>query len=900
MLRCFTKSIIVLLLSSSSFAAQRVALDSCSAIEPSLKWPSIQAELFQKEKTNASEQVLFDRFAQIIATTRGSSPALLRLAQDMQTTIQINRKPSPQLERRWISLLLATEQSDIAYKILSRPNSKKSTPLDSFLLAESLFMQKRYKDADVEYKKIVSADPKLLFFLNWRLSELDLIFNSPSDSWAKFSKVLGKLPKNAGPDLKEALELDIIRYGNSRLDPSNYWSKLAPNLDRERIAVCILQSDLAQTNAKQLAYKKLADITQSSDRSIEYFRQSLRKLDLAKAARQSYISLIKAGLQSVLTHKDKTSLSRQTFLVDLQKTTQNLLATAHRPDQTATNRQLVDALKGFTEKGSTAETLLFRQQKATLQEILGNWYEAAEEYQTILAMSPDRSERGKLAWSMLKAYRKATAPINDSDATLYADDLNRAKGLLKACDTFNAYWPHAENERRDCENFSIRLAINQKNETLARQKLWLYIAHYPEHSTEAIYSLFTLFRDDNAALIAGCEKLLRIPELQSGDIANFLRERLRQSRFDEIAMKSSPADQAAAYANFAERERPSPLALEAITRAIATESPWQLKANYLTIYIEKFTGGPQLMESYLALAELYEENFALREAYNLLKSAKQLAWAPDQIDRRNGLECRINQVEHPLEAVTSCMAVASANHRAPIDLAKRLLWVKESAALHRLVTSEAVTGLGFNLNERIELLGIAFEGTETVPALQNDIKGILYELYADNPDSLTGDSRRILASIAFEVAQKSLPLFLNMPVYAARSDELASAIQTKRAAFSELEALYNKVLKTKDPYWGSSALADLAVASSNLSSTLKEIGPVEGLDPKALESQLTAPVGQWAARSKSFAMASEKTMERFGILHQDARRLKLDMQTLRGEQILFTDALPEWEVPRAF
>jgi hypothetical protein len=899
MLRCLT-IIFALLLSCPSLAAKRVAPDSCSSIDPSLKWSSIQAALFPKEQTLSNEQSLFDRFDQIIASTRGSSPALLRLAQDMQTTIQVSRRPSRALERRWISLLLATEQSDIAYKVLTRPGTKKTSPLDSFLLAESLFMQKKYRDADTEYKKILSSDPRLQYYLTWRLSELELLFSSPSDSWAKFVKVIDKAPKKLGSDLKDALELDLIKFGQSRLDPVSYWAKIPMALDQERIAVCILNSKQAQASAKQSAYQKLAQLPVTTDRSVEFFRQSLVKLEQAHAARQSYISIIKAGLQTVMAHADKKSLARQTFLVDLQKTTQNLLAAAHKPDQTATNKQLVDALSGFTANGSPTETLLFRQQKATLQEILGNWSEAAEEYQKLLALSPDRSERGKLAWSMLKATRKATAPINDGDATLTANELDRAQGLLKACNIFNGYWPHAETERRDCENFSIRLSINQKNETLAKQQLWLYIAHYPEHSTEAIYSLFTLFRDDNAALIAGCEKLLRLPELQTGDVANFLRERLRQSRFEEIAKLKSPSDQAAAYASFAERERPNPLALQAISRAIAIDSPWQTKSNYLTIYIEKFPHGPELMESYLALAELYEANFALREAYALLKSAKQLPWPQDQIDRRNGLECRINRVEHPMEAVTSCLAVANANRRAPIDLAKRLLWAKESVGLHRLATSETVTGLGFTLNERIELLGIAFEGTSTVPALQNDIKNILYELYAENPDNLTGDSRRILAAIAFEVAQRALPLFLNMPIYAAQSSELAAAIQSKRAAFSDLEALYGKVLKTKDPYWGASALADLAVASSNLSLTLKEIGPVEGLDPKALEGQLTAPVGQWAARSKSFATASEKTLERFGILHENARRLKLDMQTLRGEQVLFTDALPEWEVPRAF
>ncbi|MBC7533283.1 MAG: hypothetical protein H7318_17060 [Oligoflexus sp.] len=886
------------------YGAEVVASDACSSKNPSLTWSSMQATIVGSSRklpknANPDEANLIVRFDQLGQVEKTGKTGLLTLAQDMQNAILTSRKPSHNLKQHWIATLLATEQSDIAYKILAK--SLNRDQLDQFLFAESLFMQKRYRDSEIEFKKVSASQPGVKLFLQWRLAELSLHFGNITESWRHLSAVMKRLPLDRlSKDLQIALELDLIQYGQSRLESNEFWSKVPAAVDHERVAICVLRSPATSNTAKQNAFQQLNLLSATTDASVDYFRRSLAQLDNVHAARKSYVSMIQSGLQSALKHEVPKSPARQSLLVDLQKTAQNLLVGSGHPDQAPTNRQLVQALDAFTSIGSPSETLLFRQAKANLLETLGHWYEAAREYEALITLSPDHSERGKLAWSMLKAYRKATPPINEGDSRLPKEDLYVANGLMQACATFNTYWPHAEDERRECEGFSIKLAMNQGNEQLAKQKLWLFIAQYPEHSTEAIYSLLQLFKDDNATLIVGCEKLLRIPALQNGQIGGYLRDNLRASRYEEIAKIKSPNDRAAAYASFAERERPHDLALAAISKAIDIKTAWQTKANYLKIYIDKFPSGSDRMENYLKLAELYEENFALRDAYVLLQSARQLAWSPDLMERRSSIECRINRVEHPLEAISSCLAVATANKRAPIELAKRLLWAHEAEALHKFVSADNMARMNFNLNEQIEILGIAFEGTESIPSMNNEIKTALYDLYAEDPDHFTADSRRILASIAYNIAQKALPLFLNMPIYAGRSDELASAIQAKHAAFADLEGLYSKVLGTKDPYWGSSALADLATASFHLSQSLKTIGPVEGIDIKALENQLNGPVGQWSARSKSYANASEKTLERFSILHRDARRMKLDMENLRGDPVLFTDALPEWELPFVF
>lgn len=903
-------TIIMILSSTRLLGAAAPAFDGCSDMTSTLRWTSIQAALFSTETAKPESKIeenLLKRFYQIIPTLtltrQTANQDLLKLTQDLQNNVFLSRNPSLAIRQHWLALLLATEQSDISYAMISKKKSSERDPIDNFLLAESLFMQKKYLSAQAAYKKINPREIGLQKFVQWRLAELDLMTENITDSWQHFTVVVKKRPqKGFSRDLNEAFELDLIQFGLSRLEPTEFWTRVPQNANRERIAICILNSDKSTNLAKQGAYRQMAVLTTATDLSVDYYRRNLLQLVVIKAARKSFISLIQSGLRTALYHVNPKSLGRQSLLVDLQKATQNLLAGSQGPDQAASNRELVAALTPFTLQGPPQETLLFRQAKASLLETLGQWQEAAREYRAILAISPDQTERSQLAWTMLKAYRKATPPISESDSPLPSARLKVANGYMDACGVFASYWPHAEYEGRECENFSIKLAINQKHEALAIQKLWLFIAHYPQQSSDAIYSLLNLFDENTAVVISGCQKLLRIPELQSGQISIYLHDRLREARYEEIALIKSPRDRAASLVNFAQQERPAPLALEAITKAleITPNTDWLQKVDYLKVYIDKFPAGPMRMENYLVLAELYEENFALNEAYNLLRSARQLPWEPDQIERKNGVECRINMVEHPSEAVKSCLAVATANHRAPIELAKRLLWANDPTTLHRMVMSSTVAQLSLNANERVELLGIAYNGTESVPTFRNDIRTALYDLYVENPDSLSGDSRRMLASIAYKVAQKALPLYLNMPIYAARSDELASSIQAKHAAFNELEALYTKVLRTKDPYWGSSALADLAVASANFAATLKSVNPVEGIDAKALETQLNVPAGRWAGRSKAYAAASEKTLERFGILHQDARRLKLDMQKLKDDKVLWTDAMPEWEVARAF
>jgi tetratricopeptide (TPR) repeat protein len=119
-----------------------------------------------------------------------------------------------------------------------------------------------------------------------------------------------------------------------------------------------------------------------------------------------------------------------------------------------------------------------------------------------------------------------------------------------------------------------------------------------------------------------------------------------------------------------------------------------------------------------------------------------------------------------------------------------------------------------------------------------------------------------------------------------------SSIQAKKQAFDELETSYHKVLQTKDPHWGSSALCDLALAAENLSENLSRLPDIEGRDRKKIQSQMASQVASWRAKAKSFVGSAAKTIDKFGTLHLDNRRIIQEAHRLKEDSLQFNDWLP--------
>ncbi len=858
--------------------------DECRLQKMRLPYSEVQSHLiplFQAIPISPKEQGFAQRFKAWASKPLSNTYALdaLQLSVEIQRYLVLERRPSPGLKLMWASILLASQQTDVANRTLSQ------LPLSDL----QLFLRAEVLKTPAAYRLISTKNSSLLAFVNWRLSEMSLEQGSITEAWQSFTKALSAREMNTLSS-PQYLQKAILDFGTSRLEPQTLWANIPTIIDKEWLSICILTLASGESQ-KQVAFRNFNELQVVTDRSLNFASQGLSVLREKKASLQSQVGWTQTILWTLAKHSDPKSKLRQKLLEETEKNVSQIIDKDNRSE----GHKLSAALAQFMEKAPSSEALPFRYLKAKLHENMGDFARAGTEYKTIWLLKAKGRKDPQLAEVWLNSSQRAAPAIEGDKAPLNGAALVSAKTYLEACDAYAEVQRSSSEDQRGCAAYSIQLAINQKDSDLAIRRLWLFVSRFPKESPRIVAPMLKLFASHPQELVRACEQFLLVPQLQSGPSGKLIRDHLRTAKFQVIETLASASDRAAAYASFAEIERPHELALQAIERAIElSQDSWQNQVQYLSLYLQKFSDGPHALPYTLKAAELYEANLALGTARDLLIKTKTLSWTVDQNRQRDEILCRLDTLDRPLEALSSCLLPMTYTHHYAIDLAKQLARQKEAAALYTFITSPAVTALPLRLDDKSALLAAGFEGTETIPNYQNTIKALLYELYAENSSSLSLPTRRLYSIIAYKVAHKALPLYLDLPVFASQSDELLPAIQGKRSAYKELENLYLKVLQTKDPYWGASALSDLATAALNLSQTLQRLPPIDGLDPKVIETELRTPMAQWTARGKSYASSSLKTLENFGLLHENAADLLLDMQRARKDKILWEDRLPNW------
>jgi hypothetical protein len=858
--------------------------DECRVQKVRLPYAEIQARLLPLFKTLAlreNEKALAARFYTWASRPFAGTYSVdaLQLSIEIQRFLALERHPSPSLKLMWASLLLASEQVDVANRTLA-------------LLPRSdlqLFLRAEVQRSAAAYRIIRPKDQTLAAFVHWRLADIALEQGNVTEAWQSFINALNpqELTQLSSPRYRQKTLLD---FGASRLDPQAFWAKIPLGFDREWLAVCILSSKAGESQ-KQVAFRQLNELPRLTEQSLRYASQGLAVLREKRASLSSQVAWARTTLSLLSKHKEPASPLRQRLIAEMK----NDLGQIVEKDSRSEGLKLAAALAPFIATATPSEALPFRILKAKLHENMGDFTRAAQEYKTIWGLQPKASRDLALAKAWFEVSDRAAPLIEGDRPPLTGGALLAAQNLLESCDAFaEAQGLSGQSDDR-CAAYSIALAINQKNQDLAVRRLWLFISRFPKESLRIVEPMLQLFAQDPSQLVKACEQLLLVPQLQNGPSGKLIRDRMRLAKYRSIESLESVADRAAAYAAFAEAERPHELALQAIEKAISlSQNSWQEQVKHLEIYLQKFSEGPNALTYALKAAQMSEENFAFKHAYAILQNTKSWTWTVDQRLQRDEILCRLDILDRPLEAPLSCQLPMTHAHHYALDVAKALARQGEAAALYAFVMSPAVHGLPLRLDDKSALLAAAFDGTETIPNYQNAIKAQLYELYAENSSSLSLPSRRLYSIIAYKVARKSLSLYLDMPVFANQSDEFLPAVQAKRSAYKDLENLYIKVLQTKDPYWGANALADLSRAALNLSDTLERLPPIDGLDPKVIETELRSPIAQWTARGKSYASSSLKTLETFGLIHENAEELIRDMQRARKDKIQWDDRLPLW------
>ncbi|RZA18455.1 MAG: hypothetical protein EOP10_21085, partial [Proteobacteria bacterium] len=653
-----TRLILTIALSRAALLAAAPS-DECRLQKMRLPYSEVQSHLvssFQTIPLNSKEQALAQRFNSWASKPLANTYALdaLQLSVEIQRYLVLERRPSPGLKLMWASILLASQQNDIANRTLSQ------LPLSDI----QLFLRAEVLNTPAAYRLISTKNPVLIAFVNWRLAEMSLQQGNISEAWQSLTKALTAREINSLNSPKY-LQKALLDFGTSRLDPQTLWANIPSAIDKEWLSICLLTLASGESQ-KRVAFRNFSELPIVTDRSLSYASQGLSALQEKKASLQSQVGWTQTTLWVLARHSDTKSNLRQKLLEETEKNVSQIID----KDSRSEGLKLSAALAQFIEKAPQSEALPFRHLKAKLHENMGDFDRAGIEYKTIWILKLKGRKDPKLAEAWLNSSQKAAPTIEGDKAPLSGSALISARTYLEACDAYAEVQRSTSEDQRSCAAYSIQLAINQKDSDLAIRRLWLFVSRFPKESPRIVAPMLKLFASRPQELVRACEQFLLVPQLQSGPSGILIRDHLRAAKFKVIEGIASPSDRAEAYASFAEVERPHELALQAIERAISLpKDSWQNQVRYLSLYLQKFSDGPNALPYTLKAAELYEMNLALGSARDLLIKTKTLPWTVDQNRQRDEILCRLDILDRPLEALASCLLPMTYVHHYAIDLA---------------------------------------------------------------------------------------------------------------------------------------------------------------------------------------------------------------------------------------
>ncbi len=900
--------------------------------------PLLQAlqETIATLSPRADARILEDQLQETIKRQSLQTPPIWNSTeiQDLARKIQellFQQIPEPALDTlrsRWILLLLAQHQWDVILPIVRKRDEISNESLRNLLLwqeGEARLRLGEFANAARLFDLYRPAKGPIQSWLSFRKMEIQFLQENSLVALDHLTAILRSdfFQKGSAPAMSEQLQQFMQAYAVKGQSVPGLFKVLAETNQQQLLGIassCTLKtSNNAQDRA--LAFNVLLGLKNPDSFSLMMAGSQLEKLLIEPAEIESILPLLQSYTAQAQRHFSSTGASARPkstifrFLQTFLKTGDFLLKSRSIKE----SYPLLSRLESITQEAEQAlppdfypeELRIFR---ARVFEQSQRFLEAAATYKDLALAASSPAQQRKFADQMLQSYGQSfsqSSSLLPSQRTAVAQGISseqqRDQLFLDACLVYQNLVPDASQELSRCDLMLARKAMQAGDSKDARQKLWQIVYTFPDsvEAQTAAERLLELARNDPDELYLTSENLLKIRSYQTGPWSQKLLEMRRQTAYQRITQLASPTDQAEAYFFYAQKEKGTELASQSLLAAVRLdkESGRLSRAmDRLEIWLQDYPDSPLVNDRLLELLSLAEKSLQIKRARQYLRWTEGKSWTTAQQDFLQEKACSFDLIENPLLALGSCQKLPDYLPQGPelrLRLARALAFGGYSKELNEYSEKKLLSRNDFSVNEKMEILDLLRKVGSLTPSRQDDVKSIMTNYYLEQTDQLGPHSRRVLGGLAYQGAQSSLPAFMLIPIHGTRSDELITAIQAKKQAFDELEALYNKVLQTKDPHWGSSALCDLALAAENFADTLQRIPEIEGLDRKKLMAQVTSQVAAWRAKAKSYAGAASKTIEKFGTLHHDNRRIIQEANRLKDTVVVWNDWLPPLEVVHA-
>jgi TolA-binding protein len=474
----------------------------------------------------------------------------------------------------------------------------------------------------------------------------------------------------------------------------------------------------------------------------------------------------------------------------------------------------------------------------------------------------------------------------------------KAKNYIEACSIYRKWYPRDIKRIKSCDVGIATVYYQSGYKKQAFDNLKLVALKYPntKEGAASVDLLIPLLKDDKAMLLSAANRFLRVPAYRKGKMGVKLRSLQRGAEKEKITAESDVLKRAQMYEAQA-RKYPRDSEVDKLWYNAAVD---YLKAGSINkaiaaylVLIKRFGKTPQGQEALLQVAQIYERQLDFENASTFyLDFTKKF---PKSKESAGALykSCELQIALNTPRSLTVCSAFASRypdGAKAVIeDLIKGAERAKRYDQMKQMIKTRYLSSFKLTPNEKIVALYQIYKITGGKSADARQAAAQIKSTFQSSGNAVSGEALRYVGELYFKEGSAYIPQFYNIKLTGGGVDNLIASIQKKANALAQLEGSLNRVVSTKDAYWGVAALFQMGAANEHFALLLSNPPAIDGAKPEDVLAQLKGQIDPIKASSVSWYKLAMETVSKFKVYNEWSIKSLNGLSRASGSKIQFDD-----------
>lgn len=481
----------------------------------------------------------------------------------------------------------------------------------------------------------------------------------------------------------------------------------------------------------------------------------------------------------------------------------------------------------------------------------------------------------------------------------------RARGFIKACQIYTKWYSKDKKKKKECDIHLAEIYYRLNHQKEAKKYMWNLAMTYPgtREGSSAVDNLIPFYKNNKRGLVNVLRKLMTMESYKKGKMGKKLNKLFWGIKVEEVAAVKGTYEKARRYEKLV-KDRPS---IEDADKLLFNAAAGYVNMGYypsaVRVYstlIKNYPRSVHVTESVLKLAKIYDRNMQFKQAVRYYLEFTRRSKIKKERNSALTRACELKIITYDKTILATCAKLATIDLKNYKIIMQRLIRTlsleKNYSTLMTLIKNYYLAKIPLTPDEKIVALYHLYRPAGAQKSSSNQYGTQIVSVFQKSGGRVSGEALRYVGEIIFSRVNSVLPRFSQIKLQGGSVNTLQASIKRKYMELNRLEEQYDKVIMTKDSYWGVAALHQKGVAYYDFAQALKNPPQIKGAKIADVRKQLLPQATALQARARGYFTSAQKTSRQFQVLNPWVARVNSRINMLAGKDRNFQ----EWVISPDF